>query len=180
MRKLLVALILLFGLFLDSVLFHQVNLSGARPDAVLAMMASLGVLMGGVRGGVLGAAVGLVADILYSGQLGLSAIGYMAAGALGGLFYQKYYADNIVIPALVAVAGAFFKENVMAVAAWLSGAEFSYFRVLASCILPCMLLTGAFCMPVHAVLKKLFAGQVRGEHASPRDRAHSGHIGGVR
>ncbi len=176
MRRLYIALAVVLSLYLDSIFFARVNLAGIRPDVMLALIASLGVILGGKPAAILGACVGLIADILYSRFLGLSAIGYMVAGAVGGLFYQKYYADNIIIPALVAIVGAFLKENVMAIAARLSGAEFSYFGVLASYILPCMLFTGLLCMPFHMAMKRLLAGQIRGERGASRDQRNMGGI----
>ncbi|HWQ59389.1 MAG TPA: hypothetical protein VN540_10250, partial [Clostridia bacterium] len=102
--------------------------------------------------------------------------GYMVCGAAGGFFYQKYYADNLVFPALIAAAGALFKEHVMALAAKLSGADFAYFSVLGAYILPCMLMSVALCMPVHVLMKKLYAGQIRNERRAMRERSESGGV----
>ena len=116
MRRLYIVIAAAAGLYLDSVLFARVNISGIRPDAIMALTASLGVLLGMKKGALFGLIMGLIADVLYSPMVGLSAMGYMFAGLLGGAFYQKYYADNIIIPALVAAVGAIFKECVMAAA----------------------------------------------------------------
>lgn len=102
------------------------NISGIRPDAIMALTASLGVLLGMKKGALFGLIMGLIADVLYSPMVGLSAMGYMFAGLLGGAFYQKYYADNIIIPALVAAVGAIFKECVMAAACAAGGAKFGF------------------------------------------------------
>lgn len=164
----------LAALYLDSVFFPKVNLGGIRPDALLALVAAMSLLMGSTKGAVLGLALGLIADVLYARMVGLTAIGCMVCGAAGGFFYQKYYADNLVFPALIAAAGALFKEHVMALAARLSGADFSYFHVLGSYILPCMLMTVALSIPVHALMKRLYAGQIRTEKRAMRDRAETG------
>mgnify|MGYP000050946274 CR=1 FL=1 len=109
MRRLYIVIAAAAGLYLDSVFFARVNISGIRPDAIMALTASLGVLLGMKKGALFGLIMGLIADVLYSPMVGLSAMGYMFAGLLGGAFYQKYYADNIIIPALVAAVGAIFK-----------------------------------------------------------------------
>lgn len=174
MRRLYLVLAVLAGLYLDSILFVKVNLNGIRPDALLALVAGMSLLLGSKKGAVFGLVCGLVADVLYARMVGLSAIGYMVCGAAGGAFYQKYYADNLVIPALIAAAGALFKEHVMALAAWLSGAAFSYFTVLGAYMLPCMLMTVALTIPVHVIMKRAFAHQLRSERRAMRERTESG------
>lgn len=165
MRRIFVILAMMAGLYLDSVFFARVNIAGIRPDAVMAMAASLGVILGMKPGAIIGLVTGLVADILFSPRVGLSAIGYMAAGLVGGFFYQKYYADNIIIPAAVAAVGALFKECIMAAAARLCGARFDFFGLLGSYILPCALFTALVCMPFHAVMRRLLAGQLHPDRA---------------
>lgn len=176
MRRIYLALSVLVALYLDSIFFAKINLNGIRPDAMLALIAAMSMLIGSKKGALLGLACGLLTDVLYSRMIGLSAIGLMACGAAGGFFYQKYYADNLVIPALVAAAGAFFKENVMAVAAKLSGADFAYLSVFGTYILPCMLMTAALAMPAHAVMKRVYAGQLRNEKRAMREKPESGGI----
>lgn len=174
MRRFCLVAAVLVGMYLDSVFFVKINFGGTRPDALLALVAAMSLLLGSKKGAIFGAVVGLIADVLYARMVGLSAIGYMVCGAAGGFFYQKYYADNLVIPALVAAAGALFKEHIMALAAKLSGAEYSYFNVLGAYILPCMLLTVALCMPIHVIMKRFWAGRLRNEKRALRDRSASG------
>ena len=174
MRRLYLTIAVAVGMYLDSIFFARVNLNGIRPDALLALVAGMSLLLGSKKGAIFGLVVGLVADVLYARMVGLSAIGYMVCGAAGGFFYQKYYADNLVIPALVAAAGALFKEHVMALAARLSGADFAYLSALGMYILPSMLMSVALTMHVHALMKRLYAGQLRNEKRAMRDRSESG------
>jgi len=174
MRRFYLALAVLAGLYLDSVLFVRVNLNGIRPDALLALVAGMSLLLGSKKGALLGLICGILADVLYARMVGPSAIGYMVCGAAGGFFYQKYYADNLVIPTLIAAMGALFKEHVMALAARLSGAEFSYFAVLGAYILPCMLMSAALTAPVHVIMKRVYAGQQRRERRTMRERSQTG------
>ncbi len=176
MRRLYLCLAVLAALYLDSIFFVKINLNGIRPDALLALVAAMSLLLGSKKGALFGLVCGLIADVLYSRMVGLSAIGYMVCGALGGLFYQKYYADNLVIPALVAAVAALFKEHVMALAAKLSGAEYAYFTVLGAYIIPCMLMTVALTMPVHVLMKHIFSGRIRNEKRAMRERSESGGI----
>ncbi len=175
MRRLYIVMAAAVGLYLNSVLFARVNISGIRPDAIIALTASLGVLLGMKKGALFGLITGLVADVLFSPMVGLSAMGYMFTGLVGGAFYQKYYADNIIIPALVAAVGAIFKECVMAAACAIGGAAFGFFAVLGTYILPCALLSAVMCMPVHALMRRALAGQLKAERTYEHDsRAQGG------
>ena len=166
MRRAALPIALLIGIYLDSILFCRLNISGIRPDALLAVVVSASVLLGSVKGGLLG--IGLFMDVLFGKCVGLSAIAYMVAGAAGGMFYQKFYADNVIVPAGVAAVSALLKEHIMMLAVRLSGGTFSYAEMVGAYVLPSMLLTVALTMPVHVLLKRALARQVRTEHRAGR------------
>ncbi len=159
---------ILIGIYLDSILFSRLNIGGIRPDALMTVVVSAGVLLGSMQGGLLGLGAGLFMDVLFGKFIGLSAMSYMAAGMIGGLFYQKFFADNVIVPAAVAAAGALLKEHIMMLAVVLNGGTFSYGAMLGSYVLPCMVMTLALEMPVHVLLKRGLARQVHAEHRSGR------------
>ncbi len=145
--------------YLNAAFFTNINILGIRPDAILALIVSIGVLLGGLPASIIGLGVGLMMDVLFSKMVGLSAIAYIAAGIAGGLFYKKFYADNVIIPAITAVVSTFFKEHVLCLAALLAGARFNYGLMLVAYILPCCLLTGGICIPIHIVMKRVLIGK---------------------
>lgn len=159
---------ILISIYLDSILFCRVNLGGIRPDALMTVIVSAGVLLGSMKGGLLGLGIGLFMDVLFGKFIGISAMGYMVAGMAGGLFYQKFFADNVIVPAAVAAAAALIKEHIMMLAAVMNGASFSYGAMLGGYVLPCMLMTLALEMPVHVLLKRGLARQVHVEHRGGR------------
>ena len=106
MRRFALPLAFLTGIYLDSILFCRLNIGGIRPDALLVVIVSAGVLLGSVKAGIMGVGIGLFMDVLFGPCIGLNAIAYMVAGVTGGLFYQKFYADNVVVPAMVAAVSA--------------------------------------------------------------------------
>lgn len=156
-----VAVSLLLGVFLDSVLFARLNLMGLRPDCLLAIMVSLGLLLGQQAGMLLGLGAGLLVDVLFGRVVGLSAMAYMLAGAAGGLFYKKFYADNIIVPSVTAAVCALGKEHLMALTVRLMGGSFGYFEMFFTYMLPCALLTGGFCALAHLLLKPTLQRQVK-------------------
>ncbi|MBQ3200756.1 MAG: rod shape-determining protein MreD [Clostridia bacterium] len=168
MRRIILPAMILIGIYLDSILFSRLNIGGIRPDALMSVVVSAGVLLGSMQGGLIGLGVGLFMDVLFGKFIGLSAMSYMTAGMVGGLFYQKFFADNVIVPAAVAAAGALLKEHIMMLAVLLNGGTFSYGAMLGGYVLPCTVLTLALEMPVHVLLKRGLARQVHAEHRSSR------------
>ena len=156
-----VAVSLVVAIFLDSVLFPRLNILGVRPDCILALCVSLGLLLGQQEGAIIGLLAGLLTDVLFGRAVGLGALAYMLAGVAGGAFYKKFYADNIIVPSVMAALCALGKENIMAAAARGLGASFHYFALFFTYMLPCALFTGLFCALVHLLLKPTLQRQVK-------------------
>ncbi len=153
MYRLYVALTLMFAMFMDSVIFAKFNILGVVPDCVLAVVVCVGILMGTMDAGLAGCIAGLIIDVLFGKAVGVNALAYMISGMVGGIFYKKYFADNIFIPIATVAVCAFLKENFMAVVTGFIGGSFSYFEMLATYIIPSAVFTAVLCMPVHIYLK---------------------------
>ena len=155
MRKYVVAIACVIAFFMDSILFGTVGIYNLRPDALCALFVSLGLLIGSMPAAAIGIPVGLLLDVLLNKYVGLSSLSFLGAALAGGIFHNKFYADNIVIPSVTAAIVAFVKEHVMLIAVALSGGRIgSYMLTLAAHILPAALLTGGLCALFHLVLKR--------------------------
>ena len=153
MHRLYVALTLIFAIFMDSVIFARFNILGVVPDFVLVVTVCVGILMGATEAAAVGCLTGLAIDVLFGKAVGINAMAYMLAGLAGGIFYKKYFADNMLIPVATVAVCAFFKENFMALMTGLIGGSFNYFEMLATYIVPSALMSAALCLPVHLFLK---------------------------
>ena len=154
MRKWLLSLVLILTFYFYNTFFNIVNLYGMRPDLELAVIVSLGVLLGPAPSAATGFALGLLADIMFNKIVGLTALTYMLTGILAGFFYRKFYADNLIIPTLTAAAACFVKTHILFIASALMGARPAYFVTLAAHILPCSLLTAGAAVLIHLLLKR--------------------------
>lgn len=153
MRKWLFAIVVVLAFYLDNVVFSRLNILGIRPDTALVVVVCLGVLTGSVPAAATGLVMGLIADIFFNKIVGPTALVYMLSGMAGGLFYRKFYADNLIIPTVTATVCFFIKEHIFLIVTRLYGGRPPYFMTLASYILPSMLLTGGVCLLVHLFLK---------------------------
>ncbi|MBR5947975.1 MAG: rod shape-determining protein MreD [Clostridia bacterium] len=154
MRKILLALCVLAAVLLDYLLFPGLGLSRIAPDALIALLVSLSVLTGLLPAVPIAAILGLLIDIAFNRFIGMSAIPLFVSALAGSVFYGRFYADNIVIPAVTAAAAAFLKELFLLAALLFSGGRVSgYFALFALHILPASLLTGALCALIHLLFK---------------------------
>lgn len=155
MRKLLIAVCVIAAVLLDYLILPGLGLARIAPDVLIALFVSVSVLTGLLPAVPLSIAVGLILDIGFNRFIGMSALPLFASSLAGALFYSRFYADNIVIPAVTAAAAAFVKELFLFAALMISGGRTSgYFALFALRMLPVSLLTGAVCAALHLLLKK--------------------------
>ena len=102
MKRTIAAITILVCIYFDSVFFPYFNILGVRPDMMLCAAVAFGVLAGPLSGALVGGIGGLLMDILFGRMLGFNAALYLVVGMVGGMFYQKFYADNPIIPGVVA------------------------------------------------------------------------------
>ncbi|MDR1619323.1 MAG: rod shape-determining protein MreD [Clostridiales bacterium] len=164
-KKIIFAVSAAVCLYLDSILFARLFTFDILPSALLAATVSLSILNGPRPGALFGGITGLLLDMLANTRLGFSAAMFVGAGLAAGFFQKKYYADNIVVPALTASVLFFIKELIMAAAASIGGGRFSIAAVLLRSILPGAVCCGALCALFHLVLKPLMARQVKRRRA---------------
>lgn len=155
MRKYVIIAALVFSMYLDSILFNFIPFSGLRPDMLTASIVSLGMLIGTAPAAALGVIAGIFMDILFNRFVGLSALGLILSAAAGGIFFNKFYADNFIIPPAAAAAAVFIKEHIMLFAALICKQNISnYGLLLLTHMLPKTLLTAGCCALIHLIFKK--------------------------
>lgn len=103
-----------------SVLPH-LQVAHVRPDLLLVLCLTAGLLRGPRAGAVTGFWIGLAQDLLAGRFLGLFALSKAALGALGGFAAQRIYRDRVVVPALTGLAGTVLQRLVMTGALALGG-----------------------------------------------------------
>ncbi len=112
MRALSVWLLLFLGIVMQSTIFSHLELFGIRPDLVLLVTMSAGLLRGVLEGVLTGFVGGFMLDILHGQFLGLEALGKMAVGYAMGLVSTRIFKDNILVPLVMAGLGTLIDQVV--------------------------------------------------------------------
>lgn len=160
MRRTAIVIAAILCIYLDSVFFANVTFWGARPNMLLALVVSLGVLLGQISAATVGLAAGVIVDLLFNKAIGLSAISYIIAGYIGGFFYKKFYADNVIVPAVTAAVCELVRQHIFLLAALIGGSKFNYTLMFLTYYLPCSVLTGGICILLHLVMKPLLRERI--------------------
>ena len=160
MKRWIMPIGILLCVYFDSIFFAKLNFAGIRPDVMLAFVVSFSILEGPITGALLGAAGGLLMDVLFGRALGVYAAIYLMTAVGAGIFYGKFYADNVIVPAATAVVLGIGKDLLLALMMLAAGVTYSFPRMLVHYILPSALLTGAACLLIHMLLKPMVARQV--------------------
>lgn len=121
---------------------------------MLAVIAALSVMGGAAPFAAVGIGIGFVIDVVYNKYIGLTSLSLLIAALAGGAFYNKFYADNVIVPAGVAAVAYTVKEHILLFTLLISGGNLSsYFMLLLTHILPSAVLTGGFAALAHVIFK---------------------------
>ena len=162
MRKYVIAIALAAAFYIDTVLFGAFGSPVFWPNTVLAVIAALSVMGGAAPFAAVGIGIGFVIDVVYNKYIGLTSLSLLIAALAGGAFYNKFYADNVIVPAgvvSVCINESFaytVKEHILLFTLLISGGNLSsYFMLLLTHILPSAVLTGGFAALAHVIFKKV-------------------------
>ncbi|HRN15116.1 MAG TPA: hypothetical protein PK062_07635, partial [Clostridia bacterium] len=121
MRKYVIAIALAAAFYIDTVLFGAFGSPVFWPNTVLAVIAALSVMGGAAPFAAVGIGIGFVIDVVYNKYIGLTSLSLLIAALAGGAFYNKFYADNVIVPAGVAAVAYTVKEHILLFTLLISG-----------------------------------------------------------
>jgi len=161
MNNLIMVGMALLSLFFDTVFFTRLNIYGIRPDVLMASVVCCAILQGSVPGAIMGAATGFVVDLLFGNSLGMNACLYMIAGYAAGIFHEKFYASNALVPAVTAGVGSMAKELIIGIILIIERKDMNLFIMFPRFIVPIALMTAGVCALWHILFRRLFESQTK-------------------
>ena len=97
-RKIVMAVLILLFLILQSTLCEKISIASIKPNLLIILIVSFGLMRGRRSGMMIGFFCGLLSDIFFESIIGFNAIIYMWVGYLSGYFYRIFYDDDIKTP----------------------------------------------------------------------------------
>ena len=157
-RTIAIAGIMVTAVLLQSTVFSQVRLVGARPELMYLIVIVLAILEGPTEGAVVGFVGGMFQDFFMNQPKGLTALTLILLGYTIGLARQYIVSPSPLLPSLMVLAGTFtgvvFYETVAVLLNTLQTDAVVFFRTAAFSALYTALLT-----PItYPLLRRIFEG----------------------
>jgi rod shape-determining protein MreD len=157
-RTLSLAAIMVTAILLQTTVFSQVRLLGAKPELMYLVVIVLAIIEGPAEGAVVGFAGGMFQDFFLNQPKGITALTLTLLGYTVGLARQYIVSPSPLLPTLMVAVGTFagvlFYETVAFLLGTLDVETVFFFRVAALSAVYTALLTPL----VYPVLRRVFEG----------------------
>lgn len=154
-KKVTTAVLLLITVFLQCAVFQIFQIASIKPNILLIVVVSLGLMRGRRSGLLIGFWGGLIMDIFFPFRLGMQALIYMWLGYWAGSFYRIYYDDDIKTPMLLAALGDLMYGVYYYVLTFLLRGRINLFYYLSRIILPELVYTLLITILIYRLLYHL-------------------------
>ena len=113
MKPLMWALVVVVSLLIQATLLPLVAVGGVKPDLLLLVVVSSGLLLGREHGVGMGFFAGLLQDLASGNIFGANVLSKMATGFVAGSMERKVFKENVLLPVLAVMAATVFNGAVM-------------------------------------------------------------------
>ncbi|BBB89752.1 MAG TPA: rod shape-determining protein MreD [Methylomusa anaerophila] len=132
---------------------------GARPDLLLIIVVSAGLLRGKEIGVGVGFFAGILQDLASGNIFGLNTLAKMAAGYIAGLAEGKVFKENILLPLLAVTMATFFNACFVFTLIYFWGYKVEFLFLVFNQVLPTLAYNLAFSIPIHRLIFRLLLGR---------------------
>jgi len=106
-RALLLAAVILSALLLQTTIFAEINLLGAKPELMYLITIAFGMLEGPASGAVTGFVGGMAQDFLLDAPKGITALTLTLLGYVIGMARQFIVSPSPILPVVLVALGTF-------------------------------------------------------------------------
>lgn len=97
-RKITMGVLILVSILLQSTVFPMIAIASIKPNLLIILTVSFGLMRGRKDGMMTGFFCGLLTDIFFESVVGFNALIYLWVGYFSGYFYRIFYDDDIKTP----------------------------------------------------------------------------------
>lgn len=140
-RKIAMAALIIFSTLLQCSAFQLIEIASIKPNLLLILTVSFGLMRGKKSGLTTGFFCGLCCDLFFESIIGFQALIYMWIGYFAGYFYRIFYDDDIKTPLLLISAADLVYGISQYVFTFLLRGRIHFFFYLGRIIIPEILYT---------------------------------------
>lgn len=135
-RKIITFVIIVVCFLLDCTIFTKLAFASIKPNLLLIVTCSLGLMRGRKKGMAVGLVSGFFVDLFWGGTIGYNMLIYAVLGYLNGTFRRMFFDEDVKLPiALIAVSDLIF-GLVNYVCLYMLQGDFAFGTYLIHIILP--------------------------------------------
>lgn len=131
------------------------TINGIKPDLLLIVVLSTGLLTGKEKGVAVGFFAGMLADLASGGVFGCHTLAKMAIGYGAGLLERKVFKENILLPLLAAMVATVIHSALITIILAAMGYKIEVVSLITDNLLPLMAYNIIAAIPVHLLIYKL-------------------------
>jgi rod shape-determining protein MreD len=131
------------------------TVNGIKPDLLLIVVLSTGLLTGKEKGVAVGFFAGMLADIASGGIFGCHTLSKMAIGYGAGMLERKVFKENILLPLLAVMVATVLHTILMTIILVVMGYKIEIIPLLSHNLLPLMAYNIIMAIPIHMLIYKL-------------------------
>jgi rod shape-determining protein MreD len=147
-------LFLMATLVIQATLLPLITVGGARPDLLLIVVVSAGLLLGREHGVGMGFFAGLLQDLASGNIFGVSILSKTVTGFVAGLMERKVFKENVLLPLLGVVVATVFNSVIMLSLLFFLGFEVDIPAAVANTIFV-LGYNAVLAIPVHQIVYRM-------------------------
>jgi len=128
--------IIVIGVLLQTTIVPFVQVGNARPDLLLMITVSVGLIFGRVAGASVGFFGGLVWDLLTAQIFGMHTLAKLITGYVAGSFEHKVFKDNSILPIVSIFLATFLHEVILYISAFMLEIRAPFLAMIGQTIAP--------------------------------------------
>ncbi|HEY3425112.1 MAG TPA: rod shape-determining protein MreD [Negativicutes bacterium] len=155
MRGIIWAGVIIVALILQSTIIPLLAVNGIRPDLLLIIVVSSGLLSGKEHGVGIGFFSGLLQDLVSGNIFGLNILAKLATGYVFGMAERKVFKEHILLPVLAMAVATVFHGAVILVLLVMFGYKVAVVPTFLHSTLPQVVYNVVVAIPVHQLIYRL-------------------------
>ncbi|MDD2958297.1 MAG: rod shape-determining protein MreD [Lachnospiraceae bacterium] len=151
-RKIIMTILIFLCALLQGTVFQLIEIASIRPNLMIIIIVSFGLMRGKKSGMLTGFFCGLCCDLLFKTTLGFYALTYMWIGYFAGYFYRIFYDDDIKTPLLLVSVSDLIFGIVQYLFTFLLRGRIHFFFYLGRIIIPEVLYTVILTILIYRII----------------------------
>jgi rod shape-determining protein MreD len=152
LRIIITAAIVIINFILHTTVLQHISIMGVKPDITTAVVISLSIMLGKEGGTAVGLASGLLQDIMFSKPVGVTVFYYSIMGYIAGVYSEKIFRDNMIVPVVFTAGATVFKYAVIVFFGYVLNTGIPLLYCLRYLALPEILYNSILSLPVYRFL----------------------------